>query len=578
MDGLTKEIHLRILHKNANKERYQGNLEVFKFKCTSFDDILTQLRLNYEKTKTYDFYNINGLKLSSDDFETLQDKQLIYASPTNRCFDVLSYLDEYQIIRELGRGGFGTVYFAKHKILREYRAIKIVKGSEVDSAEEFAKLFQEVKVLTALDHKGIVKMYCSFSYHGKIIIVMEYIHGKNLREYVDSGKILTEENVKCIMQQLVELVYYCHQRNYVHRDLKLDNIIVVQNSKNLSTSENEPQIKLIDFGIARKYNEIASSGTLTYSPPEIISGKNLETDPAIDIWALGVILYKLTFGKFPFSGKTREETRLCITSQEIKNEENKASKLCWDLISKMLEKSRENRIKLEDVISHPFLRYSTGETPCQKADKMNDYNEEKTVGFAQEISPMPTNDTKDLELNKIIKTIEPECIFTKFIQRKNQRYSPRKLVSISPSKLNSRNAVSNGNNLNFSKNLHRFDRHSNGTISTNASPENTTRRNRIFSEDCNVPTSILNSGSTKKALSRHLAPRVKITEFNTIIEKGIKPNTGAKLKKSEICDENSRKENFLERLRNPRTSLPPLKLSPNMRNISKVVQRFSLIQ
>ena len=316
----------------------------------------SQLRIQWGKTKAYEFYGSNGLRLTSEAFESLNCNELIYASPAHRAFAILNYLDDYQLLRELGRGGFGTVYETKHKYTGEYRAIKIVKGSQLASARDFSRLFQEIKVLCSLNHKGIVKLYGGFSYHTRIGIVMEYIKGESLKDWINTispSKSISEITAKEIMKQLINIVSYCHDEVYVHRDLKLDNIMVLEESK-----ETDIKIKLIDFGIARMYNEVSKSGTLIYSPPEIVDESHLETDPAIDVWALGVILYRLLLGRFPFEGATPEITKNQILNRNIfQDPHSHISRQCWDFINLLLQKDRNKRIKVSDMMGHSWFQY-----------------------------------------------------------------------------------------------------------------------------------------------------------------------------------------------------------------------------
>jgi len=349
MCSVEKNLQVRILHNCAAKRNSPLSPELILIHCRSFYDLLSQLKIRWGKSKLYEFYDINGLRLSSEDFECLGDNELIYASPAHRPFCVLNYLDDYQILIELGRGGFGTVYQAKHKFSGEYRAIKIVKGMQFTSAEDLAKSFQEVKVMVSLNHEGIVKFYGSFSYHARIVIIMEYIEGKSLSDWLEITKkeSISEMTAKTIMKQLIGVLSYCHSKKYVHRDLKLDNIMILNE---------ETKIKLIDFGVAKKYNEVSRSGTLIYSPPEIVSNTYLKSDPAIDIWALGIILYRLLLGCFPFEGSTSKETKYLITHKEITNTNHyHISRECWEVIKMLLEKNRNLRIKLHELLAHPWF-------------------------------------------------------------------------------------------------------------------------------------------------------------------------------------------------------------------------------
>jgi len=375
-----KILRVRILHGQNSKSHSEMNEELVVTRCRSFDDLSSQLKIQWRLPKSYAYYNINGLKLTTEDFDSLLHQELIYASPDYKPFLVPNYLDDYKTLKILGKGAFGVVFKAQHKYVGDVRAIKVVRGQDLDSAQDFAKLYQEVKVMSELDHKGIVKLYGSFSYQNHIIIIMEYLEGKNLKEWLhslSSNQCISESTAKLIIIQLIEAIEYCHEKKYVHRDLKLNNVMVINEDKS------NPVVKLIDFGISRKYCEVSKAGTLTYLPPEIVNETCLESSPANDMWALGVILYRLVLGSFPFTGHNSEEMKRQIVEKDIEDDEHdKISKRCWSLIKRLLDKNRETRIKLAEVSEHPWIKDNKPDTLIEEEfinTKSTDKNVKKLV-------------------------------------------------------------------------------------------------------------------------------------------------------------------------------------------------------
>ncbi len=134
---------------------------------------------------------------------------------------------------------------------------------------------------------------------------MEYLEGGNLAELVKAKGSLSERRTREVFVKILDAIDYCHSQKIVHRDLKLENILY---------SSKTNQIKIIDFGICGLFEEVSKAGTLRYCPPEVgielikiklVSGSNLENLPTIDIWAMGIILYKITNGRFPFTGEKK---------------------------------------------------------------------------------------------------------------------------------------------------------------------------------------------------------------------------------------------------------------------------------
>lgn len=116
---------------------------------------------------------------------------------------------------------------------------------------------------------------------------MEYLGGGELKQYIQNKGFLGEEEARDIFHQVVSAVAYCHNQKIIHRDLKLENILKVDNESNV--------VKIVDFGISGLYagrkSQVTKAGSIFYLPPEIFEKKNVNASPALDIWALGIILY-----------------------------------------------------------------------------------------------------------------------------------------------------------------------------------------------------------------------------------------------------------------------------------------------
>ena len=154
---------------------------------------------------------------------------------------------------------------------------------------------------------------------------------------------------------------YCHKKSLIHRDLKLENIL-------LSRPDAYDDIRVVDFGISGFYSathscEKTNAGSLKYMPPEVLSGRNIDANPAIDVWSMGCILHALVLGKLPFRGKTRREVLHAITTNLsnpkssifLKKYMGNVSNECRDLIYRMLQIDPEVRIQMKEIESHPWI-------------------------------------------------------------------------------------------------------------------------------------------------------------------------------------------------------------------------------
>ena len=132
---------------------------------------------------------------------------------------------------------------------------------------------------------------------------MEYLGGGELKNYIKHGQPLSEPDALEIFTQILRAIEYCHNSKIIHRDLKLENIMKV--------SEKSNQIKIVDFGIAGLFaglkSEITKAGSINYLSPEVVTGKNLNASPAMDIWAMGCILYAMLIGELPFDDPHHKE-------------------------------------------------------------------------------------------------------------------------------------------------------------------------------------------------------------------------------------------------------------------------------
>lgn len=216
----------------------------------------------------------------------------------------LVFAGRWHVERPLSSGGMGSVYVARHGNTGRLVALKVVKGEGAASAEFVARFTRETQALASLSHPNVVGFLDSGCDHGKCFLVMELLQGRSLRELM--GRPCEWRHAFRIGADLCRALAAVHKQSVVHRDLKPDNVF-------LQEAEGHDEIaKLIDFGVVRMQEGVNSATLATTTgavvgTPGYISPEQLQGQPATaasDVYAVGVILYELVTGRFPFEAAT----------------------------------------------------------------------------------------------------------------------------------------------------------------------------------------------------------------------------------------------------------------------------------
>lgn len=248
--------------------------------------------------------------------------------------------DRYQIIKSIGEGGMANVYLAYDTILDRNVAVKILRG-DLSADEKFVRRFQrEALSASSLSHPNIVEVYDVGEDNGQYYIVMEYIEGKHLKALLKKRGKLTTTEVVDIMLQLTDGMASAHDSYIIHRDIKPQNIMILDNGT----------VKITDFGIAMAMNATQLTqtnsvmGSVHYLPPEQASGKGATLKS--DIYSMGIVMYELLTGKLPYKGENAVEIALKHLKEplpSIKEELPQIPQSIANIIKKATAKNPKNR-------------------------------------------------------------------------------------------------------------------------------------------------------------------------------------------------------------------------------------------
>ncbi|XP_075052217.1 NUAK family SNF1-like kinase 2 [Mixophyes fleayi] len=253
----------------------------------------------------------------------------------------------YEFLESLGKGTYGTVKRARDKQGKEV-AIKSIRKDRIKDEQDMLHIRRETEIMSSICHPHIISIYEVFENSSKIVIVMEYASQGDLYDYISERQRLSEQEARRFFRQIVSAVQYCHANGIVHRDLKLENILLDENKN----------VKIADFGLSNIYHSDSYlqtyCGSPLYASPEIVNGRPY-TGPEVDSWSLGVLLYILVHGCMPFDGQDYKKLVTQISCGAYK-EPSHPSDACG-LIRWLLMVNPERRATLSDVASHWWVNW-----------------------------------------------------------------------------------------------------------------------------------------------------------------------------------------------------------------------------
>lgn len=295
----------------------------------------------------------------------------------------------YKYGRLLGRGAFGKVNLSLHVLTGRLVAIKTINKSRLTSERQKAKIAIETSIMKSLFGSNyIVKIFETFETQKHICIVMEYICAGDLLSFIRKRSKLTESTAKYIFKQILLGLKFIHSHNIIHRDIKLDNILI----------DLDNNIKICDFGVSKRITKndtmTEQCGTPAYMAPELFKEGGYHGFGA-DLWSAGVVLYAMLSGTVPFKGDNLKESY----SLTIKGASPEAN----HLIRCLLEVDPKNRITIERALIHPWL-VGVDVTNNEKHNLFT--NAERIILAKSNVDYRDPNNKEDMIENFTIKNID----------------------------------------------------------------------------------------------------------------------------------------------------------------------------
>ena len=279
---------------------------------------------------------------------------------------------DYTLTKSLGKGAFGEVYITSKQGTQEKFATKKIDKKFARNPKAKKYIDNEIKILKSIDHENIIKLYDQLETSQYYFLVTEYCNGGGLSDCLEYHinqyhKPFSEEIVQYLMRQIVSGIRYLHSKHILHRDIKLDNILVKFDTEEDKQKKNmlKAKVKIIDFGFARYLDpkELAFStlGSPINMEPGILrklnkmeNSRNYGYDEKADIWSLGTICYEMLIGHCTFDASSMKEL---LSKVEAGNYllPTSISKEAASFLNGMLQYDPKQRLNAEKLYSHHFL-------------------------------------------------------------------------------------------------------------------------------------------------------------------------------------------------------------------------------
>lgn len=262
-------------------------------------------------------------------------------------------LDDFHLLKVLGKGTFGKVMLAKFKKTGEVVALKILKKEVIVAKDEVAHTLTENRVLRTMVHPFLTELKYSFQTKERLIFVMEYVNGGELFFHLSKERVFSEDRSRFYASEIILAVKYLHEKKVIYRDLKLENLLL----------DSEGHIKIADFGLCKEDVSHGATtktfcGTPEYLAPEVL--EDSDYGPAVDWWGVGVVMYEMLCGRLPFYNRDHEVLFELILTEDLKFP-SRLTDGSKSILSGLLQKNPSTRLggstdDAKEVMRHPFFQ------------------------------------------------------------------------------------------------------------------------------------------------------------------------------------------------------------------------------
>ena len=427
----------------------------------------------------------------------------------------------YLLFDQIGMGSFSKVTKAIHLITEQTVAVKILEKEKIEDEVDIERIIREIEILKTIMHPNIAQIYETYSTVHNIYLMMEYVEGGDLFDFITKTSFLSEPIACHIYRQIISVLDYLTEMGISHRDIKPENILLDESLKN---------IKFIDFGLSNycKDKELlhSSCGSPCYASPEMLSGKPYR-GVTTDVWSSGVVLYSMLVGSLPFD------------DQEIQKlyEQIKVGKFylpstlsleAIDLLKRILEVNPKKRITLKEIKDHPWFNKTNNPLYKGIIYNINDINKNKFPYDNEVISFVIKefyNDDQNINNKKLIEMIQKHEInqytATYYLAKKNifkiEDYnyeSNNRKEKNNKIELKIKNNIKETEKKEISRNDKKIKENKRSNTEDNMiinriNQKNTTKKYYLFSNNKNNDNNYLKSNKEKNIIREDLSNRNK---------------------------------------------------------------------